>query len=60
MLTKRGKSALIPNPEVTIHQVSSSDWFIVSCSDGVWDVLDNHSVVILVAEKLSNGEELSV
>ncbi|OAY83958.1 putative protein phosphatase 2C 12, partial [Ananas comosus] len=39
---------VISIPEVSHHQISSKDQFIVLATDGVWDVLNNEEVVSIV------------
>jgi serine/threonine protein phosphatase PrpC len=42
-------------PELTIHQRTQTDKFIVIASDGIWEFLSNDYVVNKVAGYISNG-----
>ena len=39
---------VIPTPEITQYSIGSSEQFIVTGSDGIWDVMDNEEVVNFV------------
>lgn len=39
---------IISTPEITRYAIGSSEQFIVTATDGVWDVMDNHEVVSFV------------
>ncbi len=42
------KPALTAEPEVTQHQLTAQDEFVVVASDGLWDKLSNEEAVGLV------------
>ena len=44
------KPPLISEPEVTEHELGPDDEYVVLASDGVWDVLDGHDVVSIIAD----------
>lgn len=39
---------VIPDPEITILEVTSQDQFIVIASDGVWEFLPNETIAEIV------------
>ncbi|XP_053557307.1 pyruvate dehydrogenase [acetyl-transferring]-phosphatase 2, mitochondrial [Bombina bombina] len=43
---------LTAKPEVTYHKLRPQDKFLVLASDGLWDMMENHEVVKLVADHL--------
>jgi len=47
------------NPEITVHDITEEDEFIVIACDGIWDCLSSQQVVDFVRLKVSEGEELS-
>ncbi|XP_069509376.1 pyruvate dehydrogenase [acetyl-transferring]-phosphatase 2, mitochondrial [Ambystoma mexicanum] len=55
---------LTAEPEVTYHKLRPQDKFLIIASDGLWDMLDNETVVRLVAEHHSgdgfHGSELTI
>ncbi len=44
------KPPLIAEPEVTEQELGPEDEYVVLASDGVWDVLDGHDVVSIIAD----------
>ena len=44
------KPALTSQPEVTQHELSAEDEFVVLASDGLWDKLSNEDAVGLVSD----------
>ncbi|CAI2358459.1 Protein phosphatase 2C [uncultured virus] len=44
------------NPEVFHYKLSSSDWFVVLCCDGVTDVLENHEIVNFCLDCYGNNQ----
>ncbi|KAL1210278.1 putative protein phosphatase 2C 61 [Cardamine amara subsp. amara] len=46
---------VIATPQVSTHQITSTDKFLLLASDGVWDVLGNEEVATIVMESESEG-----
>ncbi|KAJ8583578.1 PP2C-domain-containing protein [Rhizopogon salebrosus TDB-379] len=57
----RGPEAQIitANPDVTIHDITDEDEFLVLACDGIWECLDSQAVIDFVRLKISKGMELS-
>eukprot|EP01083_Nonionella_stella_P199693 732070_1 len=45
-------AGVISKPDIIIHKLNSSDLFVMWASDGIWTVLDNDDVTILIGNKL--------
>lgn len=45
-------------PEVTAFDIREEDEFVVMASDGIWDELENQTVVDIVAESLKRGNSV--
>lgn len=52
------KYGVVPTPYIAKHTISEKDRYVVMCSDGVWDALDEAKVFEL-SLKCSNADELS-
>jgi serine/threonine protein phosphatase PrpC len=52
------KYGVVPTPYIAKHTISEKDRYVVMCSDGVWDALDEAKVFEL-SLKCSNSDELS-
>ncbi|AEE86151.1 putative protein [Arabidopsis thaliana] len=46
---------VIATPQVSTHQITSSDQFLLLASDGVWDVLSNEEVATVVMKSASEA-----
>jgi len=47
------------NPDVTVHEITAEDEFLVVACDGIWDCLTSQEVVDFIRLKVSEGRELS-
>lgn len=47
------------NPDVTCHEISEDDEFLVLACDGIWDCLSSQQVVDFVRYQVSQGKELT-
>ena len=47
---------LTANPDVTVHELTPEDEFMIVACDGVWDVLSNEEAVRFVRERLVQGQ----
>jgi len=47
------------NPEVTVHDITGEDEFIVIACDGIWDCMSSQQVVDFVRLKIFEGQELN-
>ncbi|KAF8158375.1 phosphatase 2C-like domain-containing protein, partial [Crassisporium funariophilum] len=47
------------NPDVTCHQITEDDEFLVLACDGIWDCLTSQQVVDFVRYHISTGTELT-
>lgn len=47
------------DPDVTCHEITEEDEFLVVACDGIWDCLSSQQVVDFVRYKVSEGKELS-
>ena len=45
-------------PEVTAFDIREEDQFVVMASDGIWDELENQTVVDIVSESLMRGSSV--
>nr|GMC46798.1 probable protein phosphatase 2C 72 [Ipomoea batatas] len=50
---------IISTPEVSYHNLSPNDHFLVLATDGVWDVLSNDEVMSIVCSAYEYGEEMA-
>jgi protein phosphatase 2C family protein 2/3 len=46
------------NPEVTVHNITEEDEFLVIACDGIWDCMSSQQVVDFIRRKISQGEGL--
>jgi serine/threonine protein phosphatase PrpC len=44
-------------PEVTEHQLTDADEFVIIASDGIWDVVDNNQAVQVIQNFISKGSQ---
>jgi len=47
------------NPEVTVHDITGEDEFIIIACDGIWDCMSSQQVVDFVRLKIFEGQELN-
>ena len=47
---------VIYQPEVTVREITSDDMYIVLASDGVWELVDNETVMEIVNEYYRRGD----
>ncbi|KAJ3509423.1 hypothetical protein NLJ89_g5230 [Agrocybe chaxingu] len=47
------------NPDVTCHEITEEDEFLVLACDGIWDCLSSQQVVDFVRYQVSEGKELT-
>ncbi|CAA7261515.1 unnamed protein product [Cyclocybe aegerita] len=47
------------NPDVTCHEITEEDEFLVLACDGIWDCLSSQQVVDFVRHQVSEGKELT-
>jgi serine/threonine protein phosphatase PrpC len=50
---------VIPEPEITKHNLTSKDIFMIIACDGVWDVIDNQTAVNIVKQALTQNPDLN-
>jgi len=53
------KQAITADPDVTVHDITGEDEFIVLACDGIWECLSSQQVVDFVRLKVSEGHALS-
>ncbi|KAH7919585.1 PP2C-domain-containing protein [Leucogyrophana mollusca] len=53
------KQVITADPDVTVHDVTDEDEFLVLACDGIWDCLSSQQVVDYIRLKVSEGMELS-
>ncbi|KAH7885274.1 PP2C-domain-containing protein [Phlebopus sp. FC_14] len=53
------KQVITADPDITVHELSSEDEFLVLACDGIWDCLSSQQVVDFIRLKVSEGKELS-
>ncbi|KAF8133793.1 PP2C-domain-containing protein [Boletus edulis] len=53
------KQAITSDPDVTVHEITNEDEFLVLACDGIWDCLTSQQVVDVIRLKISEGKELS-
>ncbi|KAK7056795.1 Protein phosphatase 2C 2 [Paramarasmius palmivorus] len=52
------KQVITSNPDVTVHDITEEDEFIVLACDGIWDCLTSQQVMDFVRLQVSEGKEL--
>lgn len=52
------KQIITANPDVTCHELSEEDEFLVLACDGIWDCLNSQQVVDIVRGQVAEGKEL--
>ncbi|KAG0693181.1 PP2C-domain-containing protein [Suillus ampliporus] len=52
------KQIITADPDITMHDISDEDEFLVLACDGIWDCLSSQAVVDFVRLKVSEGLEL--
>ncbi|KAG2361708.1 PP2C-domain-containing protein [Suillus spraguei] len=52
------KQIITADPDVTVHDITNEDEFLVLACDGIWDCLSSQAVVDFVRLKVSEGLEL--
>ncbi|KAM6492869.1 Protein phosphatase 2C (PP2C)-like domain containing protein [Amanita muscaria] len=52
------KQIVTADPDVTCHEVTEEDEFLVLACDGIWDCLSSQQVVDIVRYEISKGKEL--
>ncbi|KIK96471.1 hypothetical protein PAXRUDRAFT_305841 [Paxillus rubicundulus Ve08.2h10] len=53
------KQVITADPDVTVHEVTEEDEFLVLACDGIWDCLSSQQVVDFIRLKVSEGKQLS-
>ncbi|TFK74804.1 PP2C-domain-containing protein [Pluteus cervinus] len=53
------KQVITADPDVTCHEITEEDEFLVLACDGIWDCLSSQQVVDFVRLQVSLGKELS-
>ncbi|KAG6377097.1 PP2C-domain-containing protein [Boletus reticuloceps] len=53
------KQVITSDPDVTVHEITNEDEFLVLACDGIWDCLTSQQVVDVIRLKVSEGKELS-
>lgn len=53
------KQIITADPDITVHDISEDDEFLVVACDGIWDCLSSQQVVDFVRYQVSEGKELS-
>merc|ERR1712176_1041668 len=44
---------LISEPQITIHELSADDLFVIFASDGIWQMIENDDVMRMVGTKMN-------
>ncbi|TFY81911.1 hypothetical protein EWM64_g2100 [Hericium alpestre] len=52
------KQIITANPDVTVHQITDEDEFLILACDGIWDCLSSQQCVDVVRLQLSEGKQL--
>lgn len=52
------KQVITADPDVTMHEVTEDDEFLVLACDGIWDCLSSQQVVDFIRLKISEGKQL--
>ncbi|KAG2010210.1 phophatase 2C family protein [Coprinopsis cinerea AmutBmut pab1-1] len=52
------KQIITADPDVTVHEITEEDEFLVVACDGIWDCLSSQQVVDFVRYQVSQGKEL--
>lgn len=52
------KQVITADPDVTVHDITQEDEFLVIACDGIWDCLSSQQVVDFIRLKISEGQEL--
>ncbi|PPR07801.1 hypothetical protein CVT26_014986 [Gymnopilus dilepis] len=47
------------NPDVTCHEITDEDEFLVLACDGIWDCLSSQQVVDFIRREVADGKELT-
>jgi len=53
------KQVITCDPDITAHELTDEDEFLVLACDGIWDCLTSQQVVDIVRLKVSEGKELN-
>jgi len=53
------KQIITSDPDVTVHDITDEDEFLVLACDGIWDCLSSQQVVNFIRYQVSEGKELS-
>jgi protein phosphatase 2C family protein 2/3 len=53
------KQAITADPDITMHQITEEDEFLVLACDGIWDCLSSQQVVDFIRLKVSEGKDLN-
>ncbi|KAK0503893.1 PP2C-domain-containing protein [Armillaria luteobubalina] len=53
------KQIITADPDVTCHEITEEDEFLVLACDGIWDCLTSQQVVNFIRYQVSEGKELS-
>jgi len=53
------KQVITSDPDVTVHEITNEDEFLVLACDGIWDCLTSQQVVDFIRLKVSEGKALS-
>jgi len=53
------KQVITSDPDVTVHEITSEDEFLVLACDGIWDCLTSQQVVDYIRLRVSEGKELN-
>ncbi|KAF8895379.1 phosphatase 2C-like domain-containing protein [Infundibulicybe gibba] len=53
------KQIITADPDVTCHEITEDDEFLILACDGIWDCLSSQQVVDIVRYQVAQGKELS-
>ncbi|KAG8214601.1 PP2C-domain-containing protein [Butyriboletus roseoflavus] len=53
------KQVITSDPDITVHEITGEDEFLVLACDGIWDCLTSQQVVDFIRLRVSEGKELS-
>lgn len=53
------RQIITSDPDITVHEITEEDEFLVIACDGIWDCLSSQQVINIVRRQVAEGKELS-